>query len=79
MSVGRSVRPLIFVKKLPLEYLKVIKNYLPTYLLDSSDSSDSSDSCDSSGSSDSSDSNDSSDSSDSTWRSCVDTFVHLLS
>ena len=52
----------MFVKKWPLEYQKVIKTYLPTYLWDSSDSSDSHDSSDSS---DSSNSNDSSDSSDS--------------
>ena len=47
----------MFVKKWPLEYWKVIKTYLPTYLGDSSDSSetcDSFDSCDSSDSSDSS-------------------------
>ena len=42
-SVGPSVRPLMFVNKWPLEYQKVIKTYLPTYLWDSSDSSDSSD------------------------------------
>ena len=45
----------MFVKKWALEYQKVIKTYLPTYLWDSSDSSDSRDSCDSNDSSDSSD------------------------
>ena len=55
----------MFVKKWPLEYQKVIKTYLPTYLWDSSDSSDSSDRSDSSGSSGSCDSCDSSDSCDS--------------
>ena len=74
----------MFVKKWPLEYQKVIKPYLPTYLWDSSDSSDSCDSCDSSDSSDSSDSRDSSDSSDSSYSSyqttlwltfCDQTFV----
>ena len=64
----------MFVKKWPLEYQKVIKTYLPTYLWDSSDSSDSSDSCDSSDSSDSSDSCDSCDSSD---RSDQKTFLQL--
>jgi hypothetical protein len=52
-----------------LEYQRVIKTHLCTYLQDSSDSSDSSDISDSSDSSDSSyssDSNDSSDSSDQT-------------
>ena len=50
----------MIVKKLPLEYQKVIKTYLPTYQWDSSDSSDicdgchSSDICDSCHSSDSS-------------------------
>ena len=48
----------MFVKKWPLEYWKVIKTYLPTYLWDSSDSSDIYDSCDGSDSSDSSDSSD---------------------
>ena len=38
----------MFVKKWPLEYQKVIKTYLPTYLWDSSDSHDRSDSSDSS-------------------------------
>ena len=51
----------MFVKKWILEYKKVIKTYLPTYLWDSSDSSDS---CDSYDSSDSRDGRDSSDSSD---------------
>ena len=45
----------MFVKKWPLEYCKVIKTYLPTYLWDSSDSSDIYDKCDSCDSSDSSD------------------------
>ena len=45
------------MKKLPLEYCKVIKTYLPTYLRDSSGTSDICDSCDSSDSSDSSDKN----------------------
>ena len=54
----------MFVKKWPLEYQKVIKTYLRTYLWDSSDSCDSSDRSDTSDSSDISDSNDSSDSSD---------------
>ena len=53
------------MKKWPLEYRKVIKTYLPTYLWDSSDSSDSCDSSDSGDSSDSTDSSDISDSSDS--------------
>ena len=56
----------MFVKMWPLEYQKVVKTYLPTYLWDSSDSSDSHDSSDSSDSSNSNDSSDSSDSSDST-------------
>ena len=42
----------MFVKKWPLEYCKVIKTYLPTYLLDSSGSSHICDSCYSSDSSD---------------------------
>ena len=68
-SVGRSVGPsvgpsVMFVKKWPLEYWKVIKTYLPTYLWDSSDSSDICDICDSCDSIDISDSSDSSDSSD---------------
>ena len=42
----------MFVKKWSLEYQKVIKSNLPTYLWDSSDSSDSSNSSDSSDSSD---------------------------
>ena len=46
----------MFVKKWPLEYHKVIKSYLPTYLWDSSESSESSYSSNSSDSSDSSDS-----------------------
>ena len=54
------------MKKWPLEYQKVIKTYLRTYLRDSSDSINSSDSSDSSESSDSNDRNDSSDSSDQT-------------
>ena len=37
----------MFVKKWPLEYQKVVKTYLPTYLCDSSDISDSCDSYDS--------------------------------
>jgi hypothetical protein len=53
------------VKKWPLEYQKVIKTYLCTYLQDSSDGSDSSDIRDSSDSSDSGDSSDRSDNSDS--------------
>ena len=65
LLVRPLVRPLMFVKKWPLEYQKVIKTYLPTYLWDSSDSNDSCDSSDSSDSSDCSDNNDSSDSSDS--------------
>ena len=44
----------MFVKMWPLEYQKVVKTYLPTYLWDSSDSSDSHDSSDSSDGSDSS-------------------------
>ena len=44
-----------FVKKLPLEYQKVTKTYLPSYLCDSSDGSDISDTSDSCDSSDSSD------------------------
>ena len=61
LVVCPSVRPGMFVKKWPLEYHKVIKSYLSTYLWDSSDSSDSSGSSDSSYSSDSSDSSASSD------------------
>ena len=62
LVVGRLVGPLVmFLKKWPLEYQKVIKTYLCTYLWYSSDSCDSSDSSDSS---DSNDSNNSSDSSD---------------
>ena len=38
---------MIFVKKWRLEYQKVIKTYLPTYLWDGSDISDSCDSSDS--------------------------------
>ena len=45
-------------KKWPLEYQKVIKTYIPTYLWDSCGSSDSCDSRDSSDNSDSSESND---------------------
>ena len=48
----------MFVKEWPLEYQKVIKTYLPTYLWATSDSSNSSGSSDSSYSSDSSDSSD---------------------
>ena len=60
-SVGPLVRrSLMFVKKWSLEYQKVNKTYLPTYLWYSSYSSDSSDSCDSRDSNDSSDSSDSS-------------------
>ena len=55
----------MFVKKWPLEYQKVTKTYLPTYVWDSTDSRDSSDGSDSSDSCDSNDSNDSNDSSDS--------------
>ena len=58
----RSVRDVC--EKWPLEYQKVIKTYLHTYLWDSSDSSDTRDSSDSSDSSYNSDSSDSSDSSD---------------
>ena len=69
MSVRRSVRPSVrpstFVKKWSLDYQKVIKTHLVTYLWDSSYSSDSSTNSDSSDSSDSSDRSDSSDSSDS--------------
>ena len=54
----------MFVKKGPLDYQKVIKTYLPTYLWDRSDIIDSCDSSDISESSDISDSSDSSDSSD---------------
>ena len=64
----------MFVKKLHLEYRKVIKTYLPTYLWDSSDSSDSHESSDSSDIidiSDISDSRDSSDSSDSCDKNVV--------
>ena len=56
--VGPLVRPTTFGKKWPLEYQKLIKTYLPTYLWDSSDSSDSSESGESRDSSDSSDSSD---------------------
>ena len=52
---------MMFVKKLPLEYIKVIKTYLPTYLRDSSDVSDICDICYSCDSSDSCYSSDSSD------------------
>ena len=54
------------MKKWSLEYQKVIKTHLCTYLQDSSYSSDISDISDNSDSSDSSDSNDGSDSSDQT-------------
>ena len=47
-SVGPPVGPLMFVKKWPLEYQKVIKTNIPTYLWYSRDTSDSSDSSDSS-------------------------------
>ena len=50
----------MFVKKWRLEYQKVIKTYLLTYIWDSSDSSDNSDSCDSCDSRDGSYSSDSS-------------------
>ena len=53
----------MFVKKWPLEYQKVIKTYLPTYLWDSSDSSEICNSCDSCDSDDYNDSTDRSDSS----------------
>ena len=53
----------MFLKMWPLEYQKVIRTYLRTYLRDSSDSRDSCDSCDISDSSDSGDSSDSSDNS----------------
>ena len=56
----------MFVKKWPLEYQKVIKTHLCTYLQNSSYSSDLSDSSDNIDSSDSSDSTNSNDSSDST-------------
>ena len=51
LVVGWFVRPsvgrlLMFVKKWPLEYQKLIKTYLCTYLRDSSHSSNSSDSSD---------------------------------
>ena len=52
-SVRRSVRPSTFVKKWSLEYQKVIKTHLCTYLRDSSYSSYSSDRSDSRDSSDS--------------------------
>ena len=61
----------MFVKKWPLEYQKVIKTYLPTYLWDSSDTSDRSDSSDSSDSTDSCDSSDSSDSSDRSYQTTL--------
>ena len=53
------------MKKWTLEYQKVYKTFLCTYLRDNSESSDSCDSSDSNDSSDSSDSSNSSDSSDS--------------
>ena len=56
---------MMFVIKRLLEYQKVIKTNLSTYLWDSIDSSDGSDSSDSSHNSYSSDSSDNSDSSDS--------------
>ena len=55
----------MFVKNWPLEYQKVIKTHLCTYLRNGSDSSDSRDGSDSSESSDSSDSSDSNEISDS--------------
>ena len=59
-SVRPSVRPLVmFVKKWPLEYCKVIRTYLPTYLWDSSETSDICDSCDRSDDCDSCDRSDS--------------------
>ena len=61
----------MFVKKWCLEYQKVIKTYLHTYLRNSSYSSDSSDSSDSSTSSDSSDSSDGNDSSDSSHQTTL--------
>ena len=73
LALGRSVgRSVMFVKKWPLEYQKVIKTYLPSYLWDSSDSSDSCDSCDSCDDCDSSYSSYSSDSSDSSNRKLCD-------
>ena len=73
-SVGRSVGPsvrlsVMFVKKWSLEYQKVIKTHLCTYLRDNSYSSYNSDSSDNSDNSDNSDSSDSSDSNDSSHRS----------
>ena len=63
LDVCWSIGPcMMFLKMLPLEYQKVIKTYLFTYLWDSSDSSDG---CDISDSSDSSDSCDISDNSES--------------
>ena len=56
----------MFVKKWSLEYQKVIKTHLCTYLQNSSYSSDISDSSENSDNSDRSDSNESSDSSDQT-------------
>ena len=64
--LGRSVCPSVGLsvgdvcEKWPLEYQKVIKTYLPTYLWDSSDSCDICDSCDGCDSGDSIDSSDSS-------------------
>ena len=57
LLVGPSVRPTTFVKKWTLEYWKVSKTYLPTYLWNSSNSSEICDSSDISDSSDSSDKN----------------------
>ena len=70
LVVDQSVPPsfcrsVMFVKKWPLEYKKVFKTYLPTYLWDSSDCSNSCDSCDSRDSSDSCDSSESSENSES--------------
>ena len=56
----------MFVKKWPLEYQKVIKTYLSTYLWDSSDISDSFDGSDSNDTSDRSGSKDRSEDSDQT-------------
>ena len=66
----------MFVKKGPLDYQKVIKTYLPTYIWDRSVIIDS---CDSSDISDSSDSSEGSDSSDSRDKKCCDKkFVTLI-
>ena len=70
LLVGPSIgRFMMFVKKWPLEYQKVIKTNLPTYLRDSSDSTNSIESCDGCDSSDSSsDSINISDSSDKSYQ-----------